>query len=318
MGFAQEFTSFPRPSRPLLIALALLWGTFAFFTVCALLSKDSGISDSARVAELQSATLIQPKSETHDWPQWRGPNRDGLSTETDLLASWPTGGPRLLWQQSSGEGFSSVAVVKGRLYTMVQDGADEAIVCRDAQTGRELWRHRYPANFRNRFGNGPRATPTIAGELLFAVGATGIMTALNISGAEPTVIWTKDLLKEFGARNLEWGVAFSPLVEGDLVFITPGGPDGRSVAAARQAYWRRALASPRRCRGVWLTGLGSLRRAAASHLFHRSRPGGAYARQRQGAVALSLGNGFWRQHRHSYRHRRLCLHLVRLRQGVRR
>ncbi len=233
MGFAPEFIRLSRPSRPLLIALALLWGTFAFFTVCALLSKDSGISDLARVAELQNATLVQPKSETHDWPQWRGPNRDGLSTETGLLASWPTGGPPLLWQQPSGEGFSSVAVVKGRLYTMLEDGAQEAIVCWDAATGRELWRHRYAADFRNRFGNGPRATPTIAGDLLFAVGATGIMTALDIKGAEPTVLWTKDLLTEFGARNLEWGVAFSPLVDGTLVFIAPGGPDGRTVAVAR-------------------------------------------------------------------------------------
>ena len=234
MSFTTEFTSFSRPSRPLLAALVVLWGTFIFFTVCALASKDSASADPARVAELQTAKLAAPTITTHDWPQWRGPNRDGLSRETGLLATWPTDGPRLLWEKPSGEGFSSIAVAQGKAFTMLQENDQEAIVCWDAATGRELWRHRYRAGFRNTYGNGPRATPTIAGDMLFAIGGTGIMTALNISAAQPTVAWTKDLLQEFGAGNLNWGTAYSPLVDGELVFVNPGGSAGRSVAALDQ------------------------------------------------------------------------------------
>ena len=265
MSTSSEFTRIARPSPLYLAAVIFLWGVFGFFTICQILSKDSNTQDPVKLKELRNTSLTPSKSSSNDWPQWRGPNRDGLSREIGLLTIWPEGGPRKLWEQPTGEGFSCLAVAKGRVITMVQDGSQEAIVCWNAGDGREMWRHRYPASFHHQFGNGPRSTPTIDGDLVFTIGATGIMTCLKLppvappskggeknnsppskdegknnsppleggarGGANPEVLWTKSLLEEFGAKNLEWGIALSPLVEGDLVYVNPGGPDGRSLVA---------------------------------------------------------------------------------------
>jgi outer membrane protein assembly factor BamB len=198
--------------------------------------RDPAYSNQAQIEALKKLNLPQSKAATTDWPQWRGPNRDGVSAETGLLKSWPADlltGPRKLWEAKTGSGFSSVAVADGRAYTMFQDGNSEAVVCWDAETGKELWRFRYPARYTNRFGSGPRSTPTVDGDRVYTVGGEGKMHCLKARPATPTgeAVWSKDLLADFGAQNLEWGVSFSPLVEGDLVFVNPGGPDGNSIAA---------------------------------------------------------------------------------------
>ncbi len=169
-----------------------------------------------------------------DWPQWRGPNHDGVSPETNLLATWPDEGPKVLWQHEAGLGYSGVAIANGRAVTMVQDGADEAVVCWDAASGTELWRFKYPAHFVHRqFGDGPRATPAIAGERVYTVGGTGVMHCLKLmpSSTAGEAVWRKDLLTEFDAPQLEWGISFSPLVENGRVYVMPGGPGGNALAA---------------------------------------------------------------------------------------
>jgi outer membrane protein assembly factor BamB len=185
--------------------------------------------------QLGLATLPEHAASTTDWPQWRGPNRDGISSATDLLASWPEDllTRRKVWERPAGGGFSALAVAGGRAYTLVQDGDDEAVVCWDAETGQERWRFRYPCRYVNNMGSGPRSTPTVDGDLVFTVGATGLMHCLktNPASAGGEVVWRRDLLKDFGAPNLQWGVSFSPLVQGQRVFVNPGGPDGNSVAA---------------------------------------------------------------------------------------
>jgi outer membrane protein assembly factor BamB len=228
MSTAGESTKFVRPSRLYLSTLVFFWGVFGFFTVWQFLRKDSSAADPERLEELAKIPLAPEKRSGNDWPQWRGLGRDGLSAETGLLTLWPEGGPRKLWEQPTGGGFSSVAVARGRVFSMFQDQDQEAVVCWDAETGRELWRYRYPALFRHKFGDGPRSTPTVDGDLVFTVGATGIMTCLNLSGAK---LWSKPLLEDFGAPNLEWGTSLSPLVDGNLVFVNPGGPGGNSLAA---------------------------------------------------------------------------------------
>jgi hypothetical protein len=167
-----------------------------------------------------------------DWPQWRGSNRDGVSSETSLLTTWPENGPRKLWEQPVGRGYSSIAVADGRVYTHMQQGGDEVVACWST-AGEPLWRFSYPASYRNPYGNGPRATPTVDGKHVYTVGGTGIMHCLKTHPASPQgeKVWRKDLLEEFGAGNLQWGVSFSPLVEGNLVYINPGGPAGASCAA---------------------------------------------------------------------------------------
>lgn len=164
-----------------------------------------------------------------DWPQWRGPRRDGVSQETGLLTTWPRQGPKELWRAPAGDGYSALAVAGGRAYTILQDGNDEAVVCWNADTGKELWRFRYPCKYVNDFGSGPRSTPTVEGEFVYTVGATGIFHCLKTASGEK--VWRHDLLDEFKAINLDWGVSFSPLVEGDLIYTNPGGQNGASIAA---------------------------------------------------------------------------------------
>jgi len=175
-----------------------------------------------------------------DWPQWRGPNRDGVSPETALRTDWPPGGPRVLWKQVIGRGFSSVVVVGTRLFTTEEEtvvGPDgeatgtghEAVVCRDVRSGAEVWRFHYPNDYSERFGSGPRSTPAVDGDRVYAVGPTGIFHCLRADTGER--LWRHDLMEEFHGRTMRYGVSFSPLVEGDLVYATPGGPDGNAVVA---------------------------------------------------------------------------------------
>src|SRR5262249_46114073 len=124
----------------LIIAFSLLTGYHLFF-------GERFRFDAVQMQVLQAAPL-QPSAVTPaagDWPQWRGPNRDGVSSETGLLTKWPADGPKKLWEAKSGIGYSSFAVAAGRVYTILQDGDKEAVVCWQADTGKELWRFPYPA-----------------------------------------------------------------------------------------------------------------------------------------------------------------------------
>jgi outer membrane protein assembly factor BamB len=178
------------------------------------------------------ALLRAPAGSMGDWLQWRGPNRDAVSAETGLLTAWPQDGPKVLWQESLGGGYSCPVVAGQRVVTLTQKGDDEAVVCRDAETGNELWRFSYPCKYRNDFGSGPRATPTVNGDLVYTVGATGLLHCLKLQTGDQ--VWRHDLLEEFHAPNLHWGTSFSPLVEGDLLLTMPGGPEGNSLAAFRK------------------------------------------------------------------------------------
>ena len=165
-----------------------------------------------------------------DWPQWRGPDKDGISREMGLLKEWPDGGPQVLWRVSLGEGFSGISVVGERVYTMFSEGDDEFIVCLNASNGEEIWRFRSDSNYiESMGGNGPRATPTIDGELLYTVTAQGKLYALNTENGEKA--WSHDMKNEFGSEIPRWGVCTSPLVEGDLLLVEVGGKDGKSIVA---------------------------------------------------------------------------------------
>jgi outer membrane protein assembly factor BamB len=183
--------------------------------------------------ELQTATLLEdeePPPLPGPWPQWRGPRRDGVALDQDVLTAWPSGGPTRLWQAEGGKGYSSFAVGNGRAYTLIgQNDQDEIVLCWDAATGKELWRFTYSAPYQDDQGAGPRSTPTLDGDRLYTVGATGMFHCLDAATGKK--LWGHNLLDEFGAHNLKWGTAFSPLVDGDLVFTNPGGPNGNSIAA---------------------------------------------------------------------------------------
>src|ERR1700730_12348372 len=115
-----------------------------------------------------------------DWPQWRGPNRDGISAETGLLDSWPASGPRLVWKaRGLGEGYSSFAVAGGRLYTQGQQGNQEFVLAFDVSTGKQLWTTPSGRAFREQRGHGPRGTPTVDGPRLYALAADGTLVCLD-------------------------------------------------------------------------------------------------------------------------------------------
>ena len=165
-----------------------------------------------------------------EWPQWRGPNRDGVSGEVGLLKEWSPNGPKVLWKVPLGEGFSGISVSQGRVYTMFSEGNDEFVVCLDATDGEEIWRFRSDKNYHeSQGGNGPRATPTIDGDLLFTISAYGKLYALNAANGQE--LWSHDLQRKFGSDMPRWGFSTSPLVDGESLLVEVGGKGEKSIAA---------------------------------------------------------------------------------------
>ncbi len=157
-----------------------------------------------------------------DWPQWRGPNRDGRSAETGLLKDWPAGGPALAWRAAgAGEGYSSFATSQGRLFTLGARGGTEYVIAFDAASGKRLWETAHGTRFSNDRGDGPRATPTIEGDRVYAFGASGDLSVLD--AATGKVHWTVNVLKQFRGSNIQWGLSESPLVLADRILVNAGG-----------------------------------------------------------------------------------------------
>ena len=165
-----------------------------------------------------------------DWPQWLGPNRDGKSPETGLIDAIPAGGPKLLWSLKGvdevGTGYGSPAVVGNRLYLVggasAKAAAAESVHCLDAGTGQKIWTTPIPTakgKFMDNWGGGPRSTPTVDRDHLYVLGATGDLVCLTTAGQ---VVWTKNLVSDFGGKIPAWGYSESPLVDGDKVVVTPG------------------------------------------------------------------------------------------------
>lgn len=163
-----------------------------------------------------------------DWPQWRGPNRDGASAETGLLTQWPAGGPKVLWKVPGGGGYSCFAIADGRLFTLVTRGKDELVLALDAATGKELWTVRSDPDRFDDFGSGPRATPTVDGDRVYTLGASGALLCLEAKTGRK--LWGLNTLKQFNVENLRWGVSTSPLVEGNLLLVNVGGAGASAVA----------------------------------------------------------------------------------------
>jgi len=167
------------------------------------------------------------------WPQWRGPNRDGISKETGLLKQWPADGPPLVWKAAgAGRGYSSFSIADGKLYTMGLRGDREYVVAFDVATGKEAWATPHGSAFRNDRGDGPRGTPTVDGDRVYALGGSGDLSALDARTGK--IVWSKNVLKAFGGENITWGISESPLVLGNKVLVNPGGP-GASIVALNKA-----------------------------------------------------------------------------------
>lgn len=181
-----------------------------------------------------------------DWPQWRGPNRDGISQEQGLLPEWPADGPPLVWQATDlGSGYSTPSVVGDRLYVISNRGLDDEYVeARKTATGGVAWSTRlgkvgnpkqkpsYPA---------ARSTPTVDGDRLYALGSDGDLSCLDL--ANGSLHWQKHLRADFGGKPGEWAYAESPLIDGDVLVCTPGGSEATLVALNKTSgdvIWKAA------------------------------------------------------------------------------
>lgn len=173
-----------------------------------------------------------------DWPQWRGPNRDGISSEQGLLQQWPQDGPKLAWQATDlGSGYSTPAVVGARLYVLANEGLDnEYVAAVSASDGKRIWK--------TRLGNvgqpqqnpsfpAARSTPTVDGAVLYALGSDGDLAALEAESGK--LLWRKHLREDFGGKPGTWAYAESPLIDGDTLVATPGGSEATLVALHKKS-----------------------------------------------------------------------------------
>lgn len=182
-----------------------------------------------------------------DWPQWRGPHRDGQSAESGLLQSWPKEGPKLLWQAKDiGSGYSTPAVVGDHIYLISNAGLEnEFVLVLSAKDGQRVWSAKLGA-----VGNpkqephypAARSTPTVDGDSVYALSSDGDLVAL--ATADGQVRWRKSLRRDFGGQPGEWAYAESPLIDGDALICTPGGPSATMVALNKRSgdvIWKCAL-----------------------------------------------------------------------------
>jgi outer membrane protein assembly factor BamB len=177
-----------------------------------------------------------------DWPQFLGPHRNGATAETNLAAAWPKEGPPIVWQRQVGEGFCGPVASSGKLILFHRRDNQETVECLEAKSGKGIWKGAYPTSYRDDFGfdEGPRATPAIAGSRVFTFGAAGMLSCWHLeSGAK---VWSVDTKVQFRADKGFFGVACSPLVEGNAVIVNIGGKDGAGIVAFDQTtgkvLWR--------------------------------------------------------------------------------
>jgi outer membrane protein assembly factor BamB len=177
---------------------------------------------------IAAATLVA-QSASGDWPQWRGPDRTGLSKETGLLAQWPRSGPSVVWSAAMlGAGYGSVAVQGDRVWVQGMRNRQSLVSSLNRADGKPVWARILGAAGDNDRGPGPRGTPTIDGDRLYALSETGDLACLRVS--DGTVVWQRNILKEFRGENPYWLLSESPLVDGNLVIVTPGGRGAGVVA----------------------------------------------------------------------------------------
>jgi outer membrane protein assembly factor BamB len=180
-----------------------------------------------------------------DWPQWLGPQRDGVWREKGILRQFPEGGPRIRWRTSIQGGYAGPAIANGKVYVTdrVLDPGEsdpdnpfrrsnsrgkERVLCLDEATGKILWTHDYPCTYRISYGYGPRTTPVVHEGKVYTLGAMGNLVCLDGQSGNP--VWTRDFMKDYGARTQQWGFAAHPLIDGNKLICLVGGEGSVAVA----------------------------------------------------------------------------------------
>ena len=189
------------------------------------------------------AAAVAGSASAGDWAGWRGPERDARSPETGLLQEWPSAGPPLLWKATGiGAGLSSLAVGGGRIYTMGDSGGAQHVFALSTAGGSFAWKAKVGPPWDDEYG-GPRGTPTVDGELVYAIGSDGDLVCLEAATGKER--WRKNLARDFGGFMMSsWKFSESPLVDGDRLIVTPGARDAALVALDKktgQTIWKAAI-----------------------------------------------------------------------------
>jgi outer membrane protein assembly factor BamB len=181
-------------------------------------------------SERRTTTDQRPTStDSSDWPQWQGPDRNGLSRETGLLKQWPPGGPPQLWALSNlGAGYGSIAVTGDRIFVQGARNRQSVVSVLNRSDGRGLWSKALGPEGTNDRGSGPRGTPTVDGDRVYVLTESGQLACLKAQ--DGTEVWQRNILRDFGGRQIPWLISESPLVDGDRVIVSPGGPRAGIVA----------------------------------------------------------------------------------------
>src|SRR5436190_16252441 len=197
------------------------------------------------LSSLIIVALTAPPTFADDWPQWLGPQRDGVWRETGIIETFPAGGPKVLWRTPIAEGYAGPAVAGGKVYitdyirakdvAAPNGGFDkgrfagfERILCLDEKSGNILWKHEYGTTYDVGYAAGPRTTPVVAGGKVYTLGTMGDLVCLNAD--KGGVVWSKKLLQEYNGTLNKWGYAGHPLVDGNRLIVLANGPDSVAIA----------------------------------------------------------------------------------------
>ena len=181
------------------------------------------------IALVLATVALGAQSKALDWPQWRGPERNGISKETGLLKEWPRSGPPMAWSAAMlGAGYGSVAVAGDHVWVQGMRNRQSVVTSLNRADGKVTWVRIIGSAGENDRGSGPRGTPSVDGDRLYALTENGDLACLRV--ADGTVVWQRNILKDFGAQNIGWLISESPLVDGNLVIVTPGGRSNGMVA----------------------------------------------------------------------------------------
>lgn len=194
-------------------------------------------------AKIRLVTNANEAASTATWPQFLGPDRNNRSRETGLMAQWPKDGPTLLKTiKGVGIAFSNISIADNVVYTMGNIGEREYVLAFNLDSGENIWKFDNAAAYHNGYGDGPRGTPTIDGDMLYALGGTGELVCLDRKTGSK--VWQKNVLKEFGSGVPGWGICESVLLDGDRLICTPGGKGATLVALDKKTgdvIWKAAV-----------------------------------------------------------------------------
>lgn len=196
-----------------------------------------------------------------DWPQWQGPERNNLSKDTGLLKQWPAGGPKALWKSGNlGNGYGSLAIAGDRVYVQGGRNGKSTVFALSRTDGRPVWNAPLGKTLDQDRGPGPRGTPSVEADRVYAITENGEVAAISVKDAH--VVWSRNMLRDFGGSNPNWLISESPLLDGSRLIVSPGGRGAGIVALDKSSgkdVWRSDLSDPAGYSSCVIADVGGVR-----------------------------------------------------------